>query len=300
MRYATILLAVGVAACAPVPRSIMNDPNMEGANGAMWGTDVRLAPSRPDAILRYADHPRGIAELRLPEGEGPFPLAVIFHGGCFKYGVADQAYMSPMATSWQRHGIATLNVDYREVGDGGGWPGSFDDWLSAARLIDEVAGRYPIDRDRLTLVGHSAGALPALWLAERHRADAPGGAREPVKAHAALILDGPGDLGREQDAFDALCQFSSVAPFMGGLPSDVPNRFQAASPFSYAPQLERVLFVNAALLGPPSEVVEAVGKGGALTKVIDKAGNSHFSVITPGAPAFDQIQPEVLQLLMGS
>ncbi len=191
----------------------------------MWGTDAHLAPSRPDAILRYADHPRGFAELRIPEGEGPFPLALIFHGGCFKYGVADQAYMAPLATAWQNQGVATLNVDYREVGDGGGWPGSFDDWVAAARLIDTVAGRFPIDVDRVTLVGHSAGALPALWLAEPQGADAPGGARAPVRARAALILDGPGDLGRERDAFDALCEFSSISPFMGSRFGTLPLGF---------------------------------------------------------------------------
>ena len=85
-------------------------------------------PRKPTAVLRYADHPRGFAELRMPEGKGPFPLAVIFHGGCFKTGIADQNYMAPLATRWQQLGVATLNVDYREVGDGGGWPGSFEDW----------------------------------------------------------------------------------------------------------------------------------------------------------------------------
>lgn len=299
MRYAATLLLCTLTACASSPHPAVKEAQDAGANGAMWGTDAHLAPSRPDAILRYADHARGFAEVRMPEGEGPFPLAVIFHGGCFKYGVADQAYMSPLATSWQRRGVATLNVDYREVGDGGGWPGSFGDWLAAAQLIDEVAARYPIDRDRVTLVGHSAGALPALWLAEEQGPEAPGGARGPIKARAALILDGPGDLGRELGAFDALCQFSSVAPFMGGAPTDEAARYAVISPVANPPDVERVLFVNAALPQPPTDVVKAVSGRGAKVIVLDKKGNSHFSMITPGTPFFADLEPEILNLLKG-
>ncbi len=159
-----------------------------------------MLPSAPDAILRYADHPRGFAEVRLPQGEGPFPLAVIYHGGCWKTGIASQAYMAPLATRWQQQGIATLNVDYREVGDGGGWPGSFADWAASARLIDEVAARYPVDRARVTLVGHSAGALPAQWLAMTQGAQGPVGVRSALKARAAIVLDGQGDVGAERPA----------------------------------------------------------------------------------------------------
>ena len=72
------------------------------ASDDAFGTDANLAPSTPDAILRYAEHPRGFAELRVPQGEGPFPLAVIFHGGCWKAGIANQAYMAPLATRWQQ------------------------------------------------------------------------------------------------------------------------------------------------------------------------------------------------------
>lgn len=263
------------------------------ANGAMWGTDAHLAPSKPDVVLRYADHPRGLAELRVPEGEGPFPLAVIFHGGCFKTGIADQAYMAPLATRWQQSGIATLNVDYREVGDGGGWPGSFADWSAAVRLVEAVAGDYPIDRGRVTLVGHSAGALPALWLPSRRSADAPGGASEAFAARAAIVLDGPADLGREAEAFDALCQFSSVEPFVGGRDS---ARLASLEP---NPLLAKVLFVQAKLPAPPPASLEAVRASGARVELRANPGASHFAVITPGDPVYAANEPAMLSVLKG-
>ena len=69
-----------LAACTPATPAPEEAPAVQ-PNNATYGTDANLAPSAPDAIWRYADHPRGFAELRLPEGEGPFPLAVIYHGG---------------------------------------------------------------------------------------------------------------------------------------------------------------------------------------------------------------------------
>lgn len=286
MRIFALLLLAACGACtmsgpAPVPPS---------AAGAMWGTDAHLAPSQPDAVLRYADHPRGFAELRLPQGPGPFPLAVIFHGGCFKTGIADQAYMSALATRWQQQGVASLNVDYREVGDGGGWPGSFVDWRDAAGLIEKAARTYSVDRSRVTLVGHSAGALPALWLATSQE-NGPTGASGPVRARAAIVLDGPGDLGLERDAFDTLCQFSAVAPFMG---QGAQARFEAVAP---RPALDEVLFVQARLPAPPAASLAKVAGAGAAVEVRENPGASHFAIITPGDPAYLANEPAMLDVL---
>jgi len=266
-------------------------------NNATYGTDAHLAASKPDAVLRYATHPRGFAELRLPQGEGPFPLAVIYHGGCWKTGIASQAYMAPLATRWQQLGIATLNVDYREVGDGGGWPGSFTDWAASARLIEEVAARHPVDRDRVTLVGHSAGALPALWLASDQGADGPVGARAPLAARAAIVLDGPGDVGAERAAFDALCQFSAVDPFMGAAPEAAPRRYAAISPSMAAPELGAILFVQAKLPAPSAVTQTALGANGARVAVRENAGQSHFAIITPGDPVYAANEPAMLAML---
>jgi acetyl esterase/lipase len=269
------------------------------ASGDMFGTDMNLAPSAPDAVLRYAEHPRGFAELRIPEGEGPFPLAVIFHGGCWKTGIANQAYMAPLATRWQQQGVATLNVDYREVGDGGGWPGSFADWAAAATLIDEVATAHPIDRTRVTLVGHSAGALPAQWLAMAQDERGPLGMRDPVAVRAAIVLDGPADVGGERAAFDALCEFSSVDPFMGGAPEVVAARHAAISPLAHSPRLEELLFVQAVLPPAPAAVQASIRAAGTRLEVRENPGASHFEILAPGFDIYAANEPAMLRVLRG-
>lgn len=291
-----LLLATACTPATPVPEEAKP---MAQPNNATYGTDANLAASKPDAVLRYADHPRGFAELRLPQGDGPFPLAVIYHGGCWKTGIASQAYMAPLATRWQQQGIATLNVDYREVGDGGGWPGSFADWAASARLIDEIAAKHPIDRARVTLVGHSAGALPAQWLASAQGVDGPIGTRQPLKARAAIVLDGPGDVGAERSAFDALCQFSAVDPFIGAPPEAARDRYAAISPATHAPHLAELLFVQAKLPAPSAATQAALAAGGAKVAVRENIGMSHFAIITPGHPVYAANEAAMLSALKG-
>lgn len=257
----------------------------------------------PVTTLRYGSHPRAFAELRLPEGpkagDGPFPLAVIYHGGCWKAGIATQTYMAPLAEHWRKLGIASLNVDYREVGDGGGWPGSFEDWQASTGLIEQVLDAHPIDPDRLTLVGHSAGALPALWLASAQDADGPVGGREPLKARGVIVLDGAGDIGLEQRDFDALCEFSSVHPFVGGAQIAMPERYAAISPRTHPPQVEEVLFVQAILPSPGDETLEAMRSAGGKVRVIANPGSSHFEILTPGAPTYQELEPAMMKVLRG-
>ena len=214
-------------------------------------------------------------------------------------GIASQAYMAPLATRLQSQGIATLNVDYREVGDGGGWPGSFADWVASARLIEEVAAAYSIDRARVTLVGHSAGGLAAHWLATAQGANGPFGARAPVDVRAAIVLDGPGDLLAETPAFDALCEFSAVEPFIGGAPDDTPQRYTAIAPATAAPQLAELLFVQAKLPRPSAATQAALAANGARISVRENAGMSHFAIITPGDPAYAANEAAILAVLKG-
>jgi acetyl esterase/lipase len=289
--------AAFLAAGANVTGAASTPAYYAGAN--LWGTDAYVKPDKPDAVLRYGDGPRAIAELRVPAGKGPFPLAVLYHGGCWKAGVATQAYLAPLATRWRHLGIATLNVDYREVGDGGGWPGSFADWQASAKLIDEVAARYPIDRARVTLVGHSAGATPAQWLAAEQRPDGPAGARAPLRVRAAIVFDGPADVGLEREAFDALCEFGAVDPFMGGSPQEQPRRYGAISPEGHPPLVQEIRFEMAQMPPAPRAAQASIRAGGAELTVHVNAGASHFAILTPGDPVYQADEAALLRVLRG-
>src|SRR5690349_1351707 len=75
--------------------------------------DVTKLPSdAPKAKISYGSSPQQYAELRLPEGAGPFPVVVLIHGGCW-IGYASAAYTAPMASALTREGWATWNLEYR-------------------------------------------------------------------------------------------------------------------------------------------------------------------------------------------
>jgi acetyl esterase/lipase len=135
----------------------------------MTSQDVDALPaSKPTLVEAYDPDQLQFGELRLPQGSGPFPVAVIIHGGCWTKGYATLRNTAPLASALTAHGIATWNIEYLQVGDpGGGWPGTFLDWGSAADHLRILAKSGPLDLTHVVAVGHSAGELAALWVATR-------------------------------------------------------------------------------------------------------------------------------------
>ena len=65
-------------------------------------SDVLALPVDPPALKSsYGADPLQFGELRLPEGEGPHPVVMILHGGCW-LNAYDLHLMDPMATSLTR------------------------------------------------------------------------------------------------------------------------------------------------------------------------------------------------------
>lgn len=108
-------------------------------------------------------------ELRLPVGDGPFPVIVFIHGGCWQaeYGIE---HSRPFAQALADEGYAVWSLEYRRVGNaGGGWPGTFADIADGTDYLRQLSQTYPLKIDRLIAIGHSAGGQLALWLVTRSR-----------------------------------------------------------------------------------------------------------------------------------
>ncbi|NYJ08326.1 alpha/beta hydrolase fold domain-containing protein [Petropleomorpha daqingensis] len=108
------------------------------------------------------------ARVYRPEGEGPFPTVVFFHGGGWVIG--DLETHDNQARSVARHGRAVVvSVDYRLAPEHP-FPAAVDDAVAAARWAAAHLGELGGD-DRLAVAGDSAGGNLAAVVAQQLHAD---------------------------------------------------------------------------------------------------------------------------------
>jgi acetyl esterase/lipase len=162
------------------------------------------------------------------------PTVVIIHGGFWKakYAVGCAA-IETLAPFVVEQGLVAVDIEYRRVGNGGGWPETnWDVWQALASLCNCPE----VDMSRLVLVGHSAGGQLALWachggmeaLANR-KGMPPLGSLE-FKPALCVALSPVADLvaGAERGLSD---DGNAIQQYMGGKqPSEAPDEYQAASP----------------------------------------------------------------------
>jgi acetyl esterase/lipase len=185
--------------------------------------------SRPPSFS-YGSHRWARAELWLPRGSGPFPVAVVLHGGYWRARYSKRV-MKGACADLARRGVAAWNVEYRRIGrgQGGGWPATLDD---VAAAIDHLAslGDPRLDlEDGVTAIGHSAGGQLALWAASRVDPVVP--VRRVVAQAAVCNLAVAGEPAWE---------------LLGGTPEQVPERYDFADPMRLVPLGVPTLLVHGA------------------------------------------------------
>jgi acetyl esterase/lipase len=109
-------------------------------------------------IVPYGEHPSQVAELFEPAGE-PRGAAVLIHGGFWRAGY-DRHLMDELCRDLAARAWAAWNLEYRRLGNGGGWPETFDD-------VEAGIGAIGASNTLLLAIGHSAGGHLALWAAAR-------------------------------------------------------------------------------------------------------------------------------------
>lgn len=268
--------------------------------------DIDALPSRPaDARVTYGADPLQFGDLRLPAGKGPFPLAVVVHGGCWVSTFATLQNTAAMADALRDAGIATWNVEYRRLDNpGGGWPGTFADVAAAADHVRVLAKTYPLDLARVAAVGHSAGGHLALWLAGRSRLPktSPLYRPDPLRLSAAVSLGGPGDLKDFTTYASSICGTPVIEQLLGGPPAAVPARYAEASPAALLPMgVRQVLIVgtNDGVVPAASRdaYIAAAKQAGDEAEATAVPGAGHFEVIAPTSDAWPVVRDRVRALL---
>lgn len=169
----------------------------DDAKPIMQWPDLLTQP-RPvaDRTISYGDDPLQLVDVWLPKGNGPHPVVVMIHGGCWQTEIATRDIMNYIADDLRKDGIAVWNVEYRGVDRGGGYPGTYMDVGAAADALGAQAKALNLDLTRTIAIGHSAGGHLALWLAARQalaKDDLLRGTN-PLRIDAAISQAGIADL----------------------------------------------------------------------------------------------------------
>src|SRR3954464_1641361 len=103
-------------------------------------------------------HPGGARltlDAHIPDGAGPFPAAILVHGGGWVAGDKEQ-YITYIFQPLSDAGFAWFSINYR-LAPKYTFPADADDVEAAVRWIKENAARYHVDPKRIALIGESAG-----------------------------------------------------------------------------------------------------------------------------------------------
>ena len=120
----------------------------------------------PPTELKYGSHSSQYYRLYKPDHgyERLLPICALIHGGFFKskYNI-DNSAIDRLIPSFLQSNIAVCLIEYRRVEDGGGFPSTNDDIVSALNHLSFHAFEKGLDVSKIILVGHSAGGTLALW-----------------------------------------------------------------------------------------------------------------------------------------
>ncbi len=230
-------------------------------------------------VLTYGDDSEQKAELHRPAARS-HGVVVVLHGGFWR-AAHDWTLGRPLAESLARHGWTALNLEYRRVGNGGGFPETFDD---VAAGIDMLAEVDDLDTSRVVTLGHSAGGQLAVWAAGRPLLDDDRWSSPKVPVTGAVSQAGVLDL---RAAVDQGLGGDAVAGFLG---PDTDGRHDLADPLARVPLDVPVWCVHGrddlqVPLQQSRTYVETARAAGARAGLATVDGD-HFALIDISTPAW--------------
>ena len=257
---------------------------------------LALTGPAPTATIAYGGAPSQYAELFRPAGDGPFPVAVLVHGGCWsiKYGGIEQ--VRNLAGALAALGIAVWSVEYRRVDEeGGGYPGTYLDMHAALDLLGEQAQRQQLDLGRLVAIGHSAGGQLVQWIAGRERIApaSPLFRANLLPVRNIVSLGGLADLRHERALIAHSCGRSTVE--LAGSPSaGRPDVFADTNAADLMPNGSVTVLINGEFdtLSPPRVAHDYAARAhaaGDSARVIILPGASHYDEVAASSPSFDRV-----------
>ncbi|MGH8913035.1 MAG: alpha/beta hydrolase [Acidimicrobiia bacterium] len=211
----TLAAALVAASCAPIPSATPVSPTASVAPPTTTTTTASTTTSTSSGTVALPDI--GV-EVRVPEGEGPFPAVVLVHGGAWVAGAP--SVMTDLARFLSDNGYLTVNTPYTLSVEIAGYPIAVDDVACAVRY----AAAHPRGDGTVAILGHSAGAHLAALVALDDGVYGNGCPLVNRVVPDRLVgLAGPYDVARLGPL---------LLPFFGVGPTEDPETWTAGNPMS--------------------------------------------------------------------
>jgi len=234
-----------------------------GGSGAGAGDTGAAAETPPRQTLAYGSDSLQGLDLWVPEGAAPAPLVLFVHGGGWKRGSKDNAVGRAMPAHMLAQGYAFASIDYRLVPAATVEQQAADVAAALAHLLAR-AGEYGIDRARVVLTGHSAGA---------HLVALVGTDERYLKAAGLSFADIDGVMPNDGAAYDVARQMTQAGGRMGGVYAEAfgtdPARQAALSPTVHAARPNAPAFLLLHV-----QRADGVAQAKALGEALERAGTA--------------------------
>ena len=279
-------------------------PNSTGRH--LTPEQFQALPSNPaDYRISYGKDENQFGDLRVPSGAGPYPMAILIHGGCWKADFATLRDLAPMADALKAEGIATWNIEYRRLFQtGSGWPGTYLDVSKGVDYVRSIAADKKLDLTRVIVIGHSAGGHLAMWVAARARLStaSPLYVKDPLPIRGVIDLAGTGDMEAFIQFEQQGCHGAVVEEMLGGKPIDVPEHYAQASAIKMLPLgIPQILIwgknddIAPILLG--ERYMLAAKQAGDPVRLVSIPDVGHFEIASPLATTWPAVRSEIVALL---
>ncbi len=221
-----------------------------------------------------------------PTGKSSYPVVVWVHGGAWMLNdkLADMGYMKQTLKGFIDSGYAVASIDYR-WSTSAIFPAQIQDCNQAIEFLYQNANKYKLDKNRIALIGFSAGGHLAslLGLSNNNMVKQfyANGKKPGFKIQLVLDFYGPSNF-QALTGDDLKDPKSPVSLLLGGILSERTAQAKLASPVTYIDKNDPPFLI---VQGEKDQSVDPA-QSISLSEKLKKAGIKNDLIIVPGAPHY--------------
>lgn len=230
-----------------------------------------------------------------PPGKGPFPIAIIVHGGGWVGGDKRIEWVQPLFPLLQKANFTIFTINYR-LTPVSPYPAMIQDLEAAIKWVRKNAKKHKGDKNRIALIGESAGGHMVAYVGAKGRGD--------TKVDAVVDFYGAHDLLRlaqERDGGD----MSKIARnlLQKAVDNETEWRLREASPIEYVDKdMPPFLFIHGTgdttvPFNQSTLMCDKMKAAGARCEVFPIEGAPHGMSNWEKNPAHQTYKPKIIEWL---